>query len=189
MPLSVLRSFPFLAAVWGASELALMLFKRSAPASSRDRNSLRLMWLAICGGIIGAVLAAQNLSALALPGRGVVLPLSLALFAAGIIIRIYSIIYLGRSFTTNVAITSGQKLVDSGPYKYVRHPSYTGALMTFLSFGLFFCNAASLLIMVVPIYAAFFWRIHVEEEALLGAFGDAYKEYMARTKRLVPGIY
>ena len=173
MPLSVLRSFPFLAAVWGASELALMLFKRSAPASSRDRNSLRLMWL----------------PALALPGSGVVLPLSLALFAAGIIIRIYSIIYLGRSFTTNVAITSGQKLVDSGPYKYVRHPSYTGALMTFLSFGLFFCNAASLLIMVVPIYAAFFWRIHVEEEALLGAFGDAYKEYMARTKRLVPGIY
>jgi protein-S-isoprenylcysteine O-methyltransferase len=166
-----------------------MLFRRSAPASSHDRNSIWLLWLAICAGIGGAIFAAYRLWTWALPGREVILLAALAIFAAGIIIRMYAILYLGKFFTTNVAIASDHKLVDTGPFRYVRHPSYTGVLLLFLSFGLSFGNIASLLIMVVPIYAAFLWRIHVEEQALLGAFGEQYKEYMKKTKRLVPWIY
>ena len=124
-----------------------------------------------------------------MPGWQIVLLSGLAIFLAGIAIRLYSIIYLGKFFTANVAIAADHKLIDTGPYQQVRHPAYTGSLLTFLGFGLFFCNWASLVIMIVPVYAAFLWRIHIEEQALLGAFGEQYEEYMKRTKRLVPGVY
>lgn len=187
--LQITHAVPFLAGIWGLSEVALMLFKRSAPGSSKDRNSQGLIWLAICAGIFGAIFAMIRLRAWALPGREGFLLAALLIFAAGIILRVYSIFYLGRFFTTDVAIAADHRLVDTGPYRLVRHPSYTGALLTFLGFGLGTGNLASLLIMVAPVYAAFFWRIRVEEQALLAAMEEQYKDYMKRTKRLVPWVY
>jgi len=187
--ISLSHYIPWVAAVWGTSEGMLMLLRRSAPGASHDRNSLRLIWLANTVGIAGAIFAVYKLQGWMLPLRVWVLLAALILFVAGVIIRVYSIVYLGKFFTTNVAITVDHKLIDTGPYKLIRHPAYTGAMMTFFGFGLFFCNAASLLFMIVPVYAAFLWRIHVEEQALLGAFGEKYKEYMKRTKRLVPWVY
>jgi protein-S-isoprenylcysteine O-methyltransferase len=189
MIIPVYRYVSYLAGAWGVSEMVLLLLLRSAPGSSHDRNSLRLIWLGNGIGIFGAMYAFRKLPGLAMPGFLTVLLAALVIFLAGIAIRLYSIIYLGKFFTANVAIAADHKLIDTGPYKFVRHPAYTGSLLTFLGFGLFFCNWASLAIMVVPVYAAFLWRIHVEEQALLGAFGEQYREYMKRTKRLVPGVY
>jgi protein-S-isoprenylcysteine O-methyltransferase len=71
----------------------------------------------------------------------------------------------------------------------VRHPSYSGALLAFVGFGLCVGNWISFLVLLVPITAAFLWRIHVEERVLNDALGDDYGRYAARTKRLVPVVY
>ncbi len=107
----------------------------------------------------------------------------------GLTLRWYSIIYLGRFFTVNVAIAADHRLIDTGPYRRVRHPSYTGALLAFLGLGLSMQNWASLAILMIGTTAAFLYRMRVEETALLGAFGERYRQYLQRTARLIPGLY
>ena len=80
-------------------------------------------------------------------------------------------------------------LIEKGLYKFIRHPAYTGSLLTFLGFGLTFSNWLSALVLFVPLTGVFLYRIHVEEQALTEFFGDAYLQYRRRTKRLFPGIY
>ena len=59
----------------------------------------------------------------------------LVLFAAGLSLRWYSVVYLGRLFTYDVAIAADHRVVDSGPYRYIRHPAYSGSLLTFVGLG------------------------------------------------------
>jgi protein-S-isoprenylcysteine O-methyltransferase Ste14 len=110
------------------------------------------------------------------------------LFVPGLVLRWCSIICLGRFFTTNVAIATDHRLIDTGPYRFIRHPSYAGSLLALLGFTLCIPNWASWLLILVPCYAVTFWRIHVEEQALLGGLGEPYRTYMQRTKRLIPWI-
>ncbi len=113
----------------------------------------------------------------------------IALFGLGLALRWYSIVYLGRFFTVNVAIAADHRLIDTGPYRFVRHPSYTGALMAFLGLALCVGNWISLAVMMVPIFLVFLRRMRVEEDVLLKAFPAQYRDYMDRTRRLIPAIY
>jgi protein-S-isoprenylcysteine O-methyltransferase len=101
----------------------------------------------------------------------------------------YAIVHLGRFFTVNVAIAANHRLIDTGPYRFVRHPSYTGALMALLGLALCLANWVSLAVMLIPVFLVFLRRMHVEEGVLLQALGDQYRDYMHRTKRLIPAIY
>jgi len=158
-------------------------------AASKDRGSFFLIW-AVCLLSIGiAIIAAYKLPALALPSSKLVHVAGFFFFMLGLFLRCYSIVYLGRFFTPNVAIAKDHRLIDSGPYRFVRHPTYTGLLMIALGLGVSFGNLASLLIIVVPILASLLWRIQIEEQALAEAFGEQYRSYMQRTKRLFPLIY
>jgi len=105
------------------------------------------------------------------------------------ILRWYSIGYLGRYFTVDVSISAEHRLIDSGPYRFIRHPTYTGALLAFLGLGFCLGNWLSILFLSLPIIAVFLRRVRIEERALLGALGEQYRPYMRRTKRLVPFIY
>jgi protein-S-isoprenylcysteine O-methyltransferase len=89
----------------------------------------------------------------------------------------------------NVAIHSGHEIIDTGPYKRIRHPSYTGALLAFLGLALTLTNWVSLAVVLIPILLAFSRRISIEENALASALGSPYINYMRRTKRLAPFIY
>jgi protein-S-isoprenylcysteine O-methyltransferase len=111
------------------------------------------------------------------------------LFLGGLILRWYSIGYLGRYFTIDVSISAEHKLIDSGPYRCIRHPTYTGALLAFLGLGFCFGNWLSILFLTVPIIAAFLWRIWIQERALTDALGENYRAYVERTKRLIPFVY
>ena len=113
--------------------------------------------------------------------------LGLAIAVAGIVVRCYAVRSLGRFFTVRVTTSFDQVVVDTGPYRYVRHPSYTGALMTV--FGVLLCatNWLSLLCFVIAL-PGFAYRIAVEEAALTETLGDSYRDYMRRTKRLIPLI-
>jgi protein-S-isoprenylcysteine O-methyltransferase Ste14 len=88
-----------------------------------------------------------------------------------------------------VAIHATQKLNQSGLFRLMRHPSYTGMMLIFLAMGLATRSWLGLGIIVGLPAAALLYRMHVEEAALTGAFGEEYVEYSQRTKRLIPGIY
>jgi protein-S-isoprenylcysteine O-methyltransferase len=177
--------------IYVLSELGLALKKRAKAGEARDadRGSLTLLWIVI----VASVSLAFNI-AYALPAAGMgAVPalrfLGIALFAAGLSIRWYAIVHLGRFFTVNVAIAAGHRVIDTGPYRFVRHPSYTGALMAFLGLALCLANWASLAVVLIPVFLVFLRRMHVEEDALLQALGNQYRDYMHRTKRLIPAVY
>lgn len=173
------------------SEWALIIFKRAklGAGGSKDRGSFAVLFIVIW---ISIAIAYQF--EFAVPQTGWrplpwISGLGGAVLLAGVAIRWYSIIYLGRFFTVNVAIAADHQLIDTGPYQRVRHPSYTGALLAFLGLAICMQNWASLAILMVGTTAAFLYRMHVEESALLGAFGERYRQYMQRTARLIPGLY
>lgn len=80
-------------------------------------------------------------------------------------------------------------MVNTGPYRYLRHPAYSGALLAFLGFGLCFGNVLSLLVLMLPITMVFLRRIRIEEAALLQALGEPCRSYIAQTFRLIPWLY
>jgi protein-S-isoprenylcysteine O-methyltransferase Ste14 len=110
----------------------------------------------------------------------------MVLMLGGIAFRFYAMSVLGKYFTYQVAVQTGQTVIDTGPYRYLRHPSYTGALVTLVGLGLALGNWASLLVLLACMGAAYYYRISVEESALVAALGEPYKLYMQRTWRLVP---
>jgi protein-S-isoprenylcysteine O-methyltransferase len=179
-----------LTALYGLSELYLALTRHSrTQAVSRDRRSIFILWSVI---IVSLWLGIQMIWLF--PRATVPYPhgfyfLGFILFLAGLALRWYSIGYLGRYFTVDVSISAEHRLVDSGPYHYVRHPTYTGALLAFVGLGFCFGNWLTILFLTVPIIGAFLWRIWIEERALTEALGEDYRAYMRRTKRLIPGVY
>jgi protein-S-isoprenylcysteine O-methyltransferase Ste14 len=171
------------------SEAGLALLKRSRDDSvDADDASLRTLWITILLSVTAGIIASTRVPAAAF-GGAVAFWMGCALFGVGLALRWYSISYLGRFFTVNVAIHSGHEIIDTGPYARIRHPSYTGALLAFLGLALTLTNWLSLVLIVVPIFWAFSRRISIEETALSSALGSPYTRYMERTKRLAPFIY
>ncbi len=176
--------------LYGLSEMVLAAVKRSRGDVVRaDRHSLRLLWMTILGSVAVAVLA----PALVPPAHSALLetlyPLGLLLFVLGLALRWWSIVHLGRFFTVDVAIAADHRVVDTGPYRVLRHPSYSGLLLAFLGFGMCLCNWLSVAVLLFPITFAILGRIAVEEAALRHSLGTAYIDYARRTRALVPGLY
>lgn len=106
----------------------------------------------------------------------------------GMLLRAWAVVTLGRSYTTNVAARSDQRVVTSGPYRLVRHPAYLGLLILLLGFGLSLGDLASAVVLVVLPTIAIVRRIVVEEAALQAGLGDSYIEYCGSHSRLIPGV-
>ena len=174
---------------YGLSEFFLGLTRRSGAGTvSRDRRSLVLLWAIIGLSFFLAQLALSS-SIGKLPHPSLCLMIGLVVFIGGIALRWSSIFYLGRFFTVDVAIAEKHELIETGPYRLIRHPSYTGALMAFLGFGLSLGHWLALLCLIIPITSAFLWRIRIEERALIDALGQPYRDYILRTKRLIPFVF
>jgi protein-S-isoprenylcysteine O-methyltransferase Ste14 len=112
--------------------------------------------------------------------------LGIVVFILGIVVRQWSIAVLGRFFSGTVGIQEGQKVVDRGPYRLVRHPSYTGILLTLVGLGLAFQSWAAVFVLLLLFSLAYGYRISVEEKILTLELGEEYIEYSKRTKRLIP---
>jgi protein-S-isoprenylcysteine O-methyltransferase Ste14 len=180
-----------LSLAWMVSEIVLGIVKRSKNGTAKDldKKSLRVLWMTIMVSLfIGIFIERTGIGYIAF--QSVILSsFGIIVLIAGLIIRWIAILTLRRYFTVNVNISSDHKIIEYGIYRYLRHPSYAGSILSFLGLGLAFCNWLSILVLVIPVVAAYMYRIHVEEAALVGAFGDAYREYAKRTKRLMPRIY
>jgi protein-S-isoprenylcysteine O-methyltransferase len=175
---------------YGISEAGLAFLKRSRDDSvDADDATLRMLWITIVLAVTAGILVSIRAPWAAMGGTRIVFWVGCLLFGAGLTLRWYSIIYLGRFYTVNVAIHSGHEIIDTGPYARIRHPSYSGALLAFLGLALTLTNWLSLVLVMVPILWAFSRRIATEENALASALGSPYTNYMRRTKRLAPFIY
>lgn len=156
-------------------------------AENRDRFSLILV---IVGNFV-ALFAAVSLSYSSIGSmNSIVLQISgLVVMGTGIIVRSIAISQLGRFHTPNVAVRQGHQLIDSGLYRHVRHPSYLGALIAFFGFSVALGNWLGVAVVMIVTLCIYLFRIHEEETALEVAFGDDYRAYRRRTKRLIPGLY
>lgn len=149
---------------------------------------MRLIWLAITLAIVLSILAANYLPAriLAWPYTGYA---GLAIILAGMAVRFLAVWSLGSRFTVNLAISKEHRIKTNGMYRWIRHPSYLGSIISFIGFSLSLNNAISLAVILLLVVPSFLYRIHVEERLLINEFGTEYREYMRKTHRLVPWIY
>lgn len=173
--------------LWVGSEI--IVFVRHVTVAG-DRRLDRLSGPALIGFLLlsiwlGSALASAVPGAAIRSGRELLFVFGVALAVAGIALRWYAISTLGRFFTMRVMTKPGQLVVDSGPYRWVRHPSYTGALMTVLGVLLCSTNWLTLACFVIAL-PGFAYRIKVEERLLMEVLGEPYEAYMRRSKRLVP---
>jgi protein-S-isoprenylcysteine O-methyltransferase Ste14 len=114
--------------------------------------------------------------------------LGVFLYVAGGALRIWPAFVLGRRFSGLVAIQPGHELVTDGPYRFIRHPSYLGAIILMVGWALAFRSGAGV-ILAMGIIPPLLARIRSEEALLRTQFGDQYDAYCRRTSRLIPGIY
>ena len=173
--------------LWIGSEWYLgYRLRAKAGTTQSDAGSKWILISSVWAGVtVGFVLAAVFPSAAFTGGRARLLYIGIALMLLGMALRWYSIRFLGQSFTCSVSIRPGQQVVDSGPYRWIRHPSYSGSLLTVLGMLLCLTNPLSFLGLLLPI-AGYAYRIRVEEHVLVQNLGEPYRSYMKRTKRLVP---
>ena len=143
--------------------------------------------------VAAAVIAAQVLGrrgGLLWPG-GRIWPVvtGLTLIVAGVAIRAWSIITLGRFFQYSIRIQSGHTVVTTGPYRFVRHPSYTGLSLGVAGYALACGDVWSLLAAAVLAGIGLTVRIRVEERQLRESLGADYATFAAHHKRLIPGLF
>lgn len=123
------------------------------------------------------------------PFQHLVFFLGAGLAVAGVGLRWCAIRTLGKSFTALVTIQPDHAMVQHGLYSLVRHPSYSGLLLVMIGSGLMMTNWASLVAFPGFMFLGLLYRMSVEEQELLHHHGEVYKDYMRRTKRLIPYIF
>jgi protein-S-isoprenylcysteine O-methyltransferase Ste14 len=177
-------------ALWLLSELVIGgIIPRSrrhgTPIRYEDRSSRLLISLSMFLSLMIAFLFAA-FGIASLPSGAFYL--GIGLMIAGILLRQWSIAVLGRYFSRTVGVQEGQAVVDRGPYRLVRHPAYTGSLLTMVGLGFVLQSWGAVLVLIAFFGAAFGYRIHVEEAVLTSKLGDEYVAYAKKTKRLIPYV-
>ncbi|WP_345991138.1 isoprenylcysteine carboxylmethyltransferase family protein [Chryseobacterium sp. Chry.R1] len=176
-------------AAWFLSEIIYKQKLKSADKDQKkDQSTLSILWIVILFSIGSAVMV-SHISDFVITDSVWIVYTGQALIIIGIVCRYLIIRSLGKYFTVDVTIREDHKIKKDGLYHYVRHPSYTFALLTFLGLGLYLNNWISFALAFIPPCIAFSYRIKIEEQVLIGQFGDDYIQYRKATKKLIPFIY
>ncbi len=177
------------AILWSLVETALgSRLRAQGSRYTRDRSFLSLLLLAsvgVPGAIAASLLGIATISGA--PWWPVIA--GLVLLWAGSALRAWAISALGRFFTIVVAVQQDHRVVERGPYRWLRHPGYLGTILAVTGVGLAEGDWASVAIMLLTILTACAIRIPVEERALVRELGDEYTAYAQRTARLLPGLF
>jgi protein-S-isoprenylcysteine O-methyltransferase Ste14 len=177
---------------WLAAEVIMQVrqYRMGGKAKLTEWGSLGAIVLSLAVGY-GLATVAWHLA------RGAHIPLdtapllaiALPLMWVGIGFRLWAIHTLGRFFRGVVHVQADHEVVRRGPYRFLRHPSYAGALVAVVGLGLTFHNWVSFVVYVACGTAGVVYRIRVEERVLLAELGAAYGDYAATTSRLVPHVW
>ena len=184
-------AFDVVVGAFVVSELRVRLRSdRNREGARQDRLSVRVVQVTALGGVALAILLARRVpDADVGAARWPLFVAGLVVMCAGIAIRQWAVATLGRFFTIDVRVQSGQTVVEDGPYRWVRHPSYTGLILTFVGLGLALGNWAALAAVAVVPTAGLVYRVRVEERALLDGLGEPYRRFAEGRPRLFPGIW
>ncbi len=175
-------------ACWWIAEFTRESVQDRGVSREKDKSSSILWDLSHLITIVGVIVGFRS-NKLTLSSTGAIQTAGFAIMLIGILIRWIAIHELGKYFTGRVTIRTDHHLVKNGPYKWARHPAYTGSLVANFGFGMVFKNWISFILIFVPILLAALYRMEIEEKVLNETFGSEYADYAARVKRLVPGIY
>jgi protein-S-isoprenylcysteine O-methyltransferase Ste14 len=115
-------------------------------------------------------------------------PLGLVLAVIGLLLRVWAASSLGKFHTRTLLVTPDHKVIQTGPYKFIRHPGYTGILCLLIGASLATLNLATVKAVPIIMIMVVFYRIYAEERMLKSELPD-YTPYMKRTKRLIPFIF
>jgi protein-S-isoprenylcysteine O-methyltransferase Ste14 len=183
--------FIVLVGIWAVAELRVRLRSRhNQRGTSPEWGSFVVVALTFGVGLVGGFHSATKVESAAIDfARWPIFILGALLTAAGIAFRQWAIAVLGAYFTVEVRVSSGQSVVESGPYRHVAHPSYTGLVMVFVGVGLMLGNWLSLAFLTLVPAIGLVIRIKVEERALLAGIGEPYRRFLAGRARLVPGVW
>lgn len=176
---------------WPLSEVVIALTRRARARQDKvcKGGSARVVWAVALPFTVGAI-SMRYIGLWPMPFDGDLLVLFASIVVAlGAVIRLRAILKLGSNFTVNVAVRSDHSLVKTGPYRSVRHPAYTGLLLSFFGTGMATGSWVGLILATIPVAAVLLYRINVEEKMLLSHFGEEYRQYSQETARLIPKIY
>lgn len=176
--------------LYGFFEMFLNIWQRSKikVTTSSDKGSLWLLYgLITLGYALSFAIGATKI------GRmypwNTFFAIGMALFVIGFIIRIHSIRTLKQYFSYSVAKIENQKIIETGLYKFIRHPGYLGQIIIFLGISLSVSNWFSILLMMIPISIGYLYRIKIEEKFMSEQLGADYTVYQEHTKKIIPLLY
>jgi len=177
-------------ALFGLAECAMRFRARhNRVGRPAERWSLAVVVATIVGALFVALrLARWHVTTIG-AGRWLFFVLGLVLMATGTAVRAWAVVVLGRYFTVEVRVQPGQTVVDRGPYRWVRHPAYTGLIVFLVGVGLALTNWLSLIVLAVVPTAGLLVRIRSEERVLDAALGEDYRRYALGRRRLFPGVW
>jgi protein-S-isoprenylcysteine O-methyltransferase Ste14 len=158
-------------------------------SAANSKTSIRTGWRPRLagGGVVGVLVIVRLLPAI---GHGtdvhsvILAAIGAVLFACGLALAIWARLNLGSNWGMPMTQRAEPDLVTSGPYRFVRHPIYSGLLLALLGTAL--VNSLLGLIVVALLVAYFYYSGTVEERNLTATFPVAYPEYKSRTKMLIP---
>lgn len=183
-------AFTVVVICWAAFELVMRTRQRIIADRPTGRDtSVVVLFPCLAASVTGAELLGRS-GVLPWPGGGAwPLAAGLAAIAAGIGLRAWSIRTLGRFFQYRIRVQSGHRVVTGGPYRFVRHPSYTGIALSLTGIALASGDVLSLVLVAVIGGAGLWVRIRAEERQLTGALGADYERFAATRKRMIPGVW
>jgi protein-S-isoprenylcysteine O-methyltransferase Ste14 len=176
--------------LWVLSEGAILIKtkrdRKEVVSENKDKGSYRI----IVVGIFICMIVNQLCNSMKLGYVDTAISnLGSILIIIGMCIRLWAVTVLGRHFSLVVSVDSKQKIIQNGPYRLIRHPSYTGLLVSFIGIGLAFQTWVGSLFAFVFFIVVFGYRISIEEKALTGMFPDEYPSYIQKTSRLIPFVW
>ncbi len=175
---------------WVASFLLERLIIQSGRQKSAevrsDKGSGVLIIVSIFGSIsIADVFAATGFTILPVES----LYPGLVMMVSGLGFRLWAVATLRKFFTYTVQVKTEHRVIQSGPYRLVRHPAYAGTLLTLVGVGFALQSWGAVLLIACVFTVAFGYRIRVEERALVDSLGEEYLSYSRKVKRLVPFVF
>jgi protein-S-isoprenylcysteine O-methyltransferase Ste14 len=176
-------------AVWVAFEAVMRVVQRMRATDPSDDLSFLVLVPCVAGSVIAAEILGRRGRFLWPGGLGWPFVVGMVLIVAGLGLRAWSIASLGRFFQYRITVQSGHQVVTKGPYRYVRHPSYTGIALILIGIALACDDVWALPVVAVLGGVGLYVRIRAEERQLNQALGEDYERFAAGRKRLVPGVW